>query len=138
METVSRSTHMQHDLTVSFGPDQAFRFTADASMSSEAARRWLDEQFLELDCEPIRASGKVLVAEAPCKAVDCPKTVDACLSQITAGLAWWYRDYAREQSGDDAQRYRLAEEDARSRNVGLWAGPEPIPPWDWRTAKKQP
>ena len=85
-----------------------------------------------------RIVGKVLVAEAACKAGDCPKTVDTCLSQITAGLAWWYRDYAREQSGDDAQRYRLAEADARSRNVGLWAGPEPIPPWDWRKAKKRP
>ncbi len=85
-----------------------------------------------------RIVGKVLVAEAPCKAGDCPKTVDACLSQITAGLAWWYRDYAREQSGEDAQRYRLAEEDAHSRNVGLWAAPEPIPPWDWRKAKKRP
>ena len=42
-----------------------------------------------------RIVGKVLVVEAPCKAGDCPKTVDACLSQITAGLAWWYRDYAR-------------------------------------------
>ena len=43
-----------------------------------------------------RIVGKVLVAEVPCKAGDCPKTVDACLSQITAGLAWWYRDYANK------------------------------------------
>ena len=42
-----------------------------------------------------RIVGKVLVVEAPCKAGDCPKTVDACLSQITAGLAWWYRDNDR-------------------------------------------
>lgn len=32
-------------------------------MTSEAARRWLDEQFTELDCEPLRASGKVLLAD---------------------------------------------------------------------------
>ena len=47
-----------------------------------------------------RIVGKVLVAEAPCKAGDCPKTVDACLSQITAGLAWWYRDYALQRIAD--------------------------------------
>ena len=84
-----------------------------------------------------RIVGKVLVAEAACKAGDCPKTVDACLSQVHVGMAWWYRDYAREQSGDDAQRYRLAEEDAHTRKVGLWAQPEPMPPWDWRKTKKQ-
>ncbi len=54
-----------------------------------------------------RIVGKVLVADAGCKTTDCPKTVDAGLRQITAGLAWWYRDYAKEQSNEDAQRYRL-------------------------------
>ncbi len=32
-------------------------------MSHEAARMWLDQQFTELDCEPLRASGKVLTAD---------------------------------------------------------------------------
>lgn len=32
-------------------------------MSHEAARAWLDKQFTELDCEPLRASGKVLTAD---------------------------------------------------------------------------
>ncbi|MDZ7857855.1 MAG: hypothetical protein U5O44_16910 [Sphaerotilus sp.] len=50
-------------MTVSFGPDQEFRIAADASMSADDARRWLDEQFLDFDCEPLRASGKVLVAD---------------------------------------------------------------------------
>lgn len=85
-----------------------------------------------------RIVGRVLVAEAACQSHDCPKTVDAGLDQIDAGLAWWYRDYAKDQSGEDAQRYRLAEEDARRSNVGLWAEPEPVPPWDWRREKKRP
>ena len=85
-----------------------------------------------------RLVGTVLTADAACKGTNCPRIVDAGLAQIAAGLAWWYRDYAKEQSAEDAQRYRLAEEDARRRHVGLWAGPEPSPPWDWRKAKKQP
>lgn len=54
---------MHHEMTVSFGPDQEFRIAADASMGADDARRWLDEQFLDFDCEPLRASGKVLVAD---------------------------------------------------------------------------
>ena len=36
---------------------------ADAPWSADAARRWLDEQFVANDCEPLRASGKVLTAD---------------------------------------------------------------------------
>lgn len=32
-------------------------------MANDAARRWLDEQFVALQCEPLRASGKVLLAD---------------------------------------------------------------------------
>lgn len=32
-------------------------------MASDVARAWLDTQFTELDCEPLRASGKVLTAD---------------------------------------------------------------------------
>jgi len=37
----------------------------DELPSAEAARRWLDEQFLANDCAPLRATGKVLIAEKP-------------------------------------------------------------------------
>ena len=42
-----------------------FHFHVDDAppLSSEAARAWLDTQFTELDCEPLRASGKVLTAD---------------------------------------------------------------------------
>jgi len=32
-------------------------------MSPEAARTWLDAQFVALGCEPLRASGKVLTVD---------------------------------------------------------------------------
>lgn len=42
-----------------------FNFHVDEAqpMSHEAARAWLDTQFTQLDCEPLRASGKVLTAD---------------------------------------------------------------------------
>ncbi len=39
---------------------------------------------------------------------DCPTcglTLDVGYAQISAGLAWWYRAYAREQSPDDRGRF---------------------------------
>ncbi|MEX8492958.1 hypothetical protein [Sphaerotilus sp.] len=54
---------MHHEMTVSFGPDREFRVAVESSMRPEDARHWLDEQFIAFDCEPQRASGKVLVAD---------------------------------------------------------------------------
>lgn len=61
---------------------------------------------------------------------------DACLAQIKAGLAWWFRKYADEQSTEDQRVYERAEGDARAAQVGLWSEPEPVAPWDWRKKKK--
>lgn len=34
-----------------------------APLPSEAARRWLDEQFTQMGCEPLRPTGKLLTAD---------------------------------------------------------------------------
>ena len=57
---------------------------------------------------------------------------DVNLAQIRAGLAWWYRKYAGEQSSVDRQLYEAAEDRARADQVGLCGVSDPIPPWDWR------
>jgi hypothetical protein len=56
---------MRSEVTVRFAPDQEFetQLTADDAMPAEAARRWLDDAFVANDCEPLRASGKVLLAD---------------------------------------------------------------------------
>ena len=46
---------------------------------------------------------------------------------LRAGLAWWYRRFAR----DDTELARL-EAEARDARQGLWASPNPVPPWEWR------
>lgn len=60
------------------------------------------------------------------------KTLDAGLAMVTAGMAWWYRDYAREQTPEERGQYEFAEQEAQLRKVGLWSMPGPIAPWDWR------
>ena len=51
---------------------------------------------------------------------------------MSAGLAWWYRKYSKEQPADDLPKYEKAELDAQSRHQGLWGDKSPIAPWDWR------
>ena len=61
--------------------------------------------------------------------------IDANLAQIKAGMAWWYRDYAKEQSAADRRLYERAEQQAQAQRLGLWADKNPAPPWDFRHAK---
>jgi endonuclease YncB( thermonuclease family) len=58
--------------------------------------------------------------------------VDVNLGLIQAGMAWWYREYAGEQSAGDRRRYEAAEKVARAEGVGLWSDPRAVAPWDWR------
>jgi len=48
-----------------------------------------------------------------------------------AGLAWWYWTYAPEEG-----LYKILESAARRDKVGLWVGPEPVPPWEYRSRSK--
>jgi micrococcal nuclease len=60
---------------------------------------------------------------------------DINLAQIQAGLAWWYRGYAAEQSTDIRRAYEFAENEARRERRGLWVDRAPVPPWAWRHAR---
>lgn len=68
-----------------------------------------------------RTVGKVLV-----------NGVDANLEQIKGGMAWWYRDYAKEQSPEDRRLYEYAEAKSQSNRSGLWSDKNAMPPWDFR------
>ena len=50
---------------------------------------------------------------------------------VRGGWAWWYTRY----SPDDTQ-LRDAQQEARQAGRGLWADPNPVPPWDWRRGKR--
>jgi endonuclease YncB( thermonuclease family) len=86
-----------------------------------------------------RLVGKVwtISPDANCRTAECPKSLDANLAQVTFGMAWHYKDYEREQSAEDRERYAFAEQEARIRKSGLWADQQPIPPWQWRRNERK-
>lgn len=46
---------------------------------------------------------------------------------LQRGLAWW--DHRQAPHND---QYRRLEQRARTNERGLWAQPNPVPPWTWR------
>ncbi|HMN63503.1 MAG TPA: hypothetical protein PKB08_00775 [Burkholderiaceae bacterium] len=54
---------MTIEVNVRFAPGTVFSLSPKLRLGSDEARRWLDEQFVALGAEPMRASGKVLVAD---------------------------------------------------------------------------
>ena len=77
---------MHSEVLVTLSPDQEFRLDAQGGqpLSHEDARRWLDDEFLRLECEPLRASGKVLIVD---KVVVVAKAAGAELLSDEAWLA---------------------------------------------------
>ena len=60
---------------------------------------------------------------------------DINLAQIEVGMAWWYKQYKREQTAQQRANYEAAESLAREQRVGLWSNAEPVAPWEFRRAK---
>jgi hypothetical protein len=56
---------MRHEVTVVFDAQRSLDIPVDAGdlPAADAARRWLDDEFVRLDCTPLRASGKLLTAD---------------------------------------------------------------------------
>jgi endonuclease YncB( thermonuclease family) len=61
---------------------------------------------------------------------------DANLEQLRAGMAWWYREYAKEQTVQESMEYAAAEEAAKASRTGLWKDANSVAPWEWRKARK--
>jgi endonuclease YncB( thermonuclease family) len=49
---------------------------------------------------------------------------------VRAGYAWWFRRYSADS------RLANLEAQARAAHTGLWADPNPVPPWEWRRARR--
>lgn len=62
--------------------------------------------------------------------------LDVNLVQVHRGFAWHYKVYEREQSPNDRKLYESAEQDARGSLRGLWRDATPVPPWEFRKAKR--
>jgi len=49
---------------------------------------------------------------------------------LRAGMAWHFKRY------DKQKKLSLLEQQARGLRRGLWADPNPSPPWDWRRSRR--
>lgn len=103
---------------------QAFGQKSKANLSALVFNRQVVAQCTKTD-KYRREICKVLVDD-----------IDANLEQVRAGMAWWYRHYAKEQSRQDQEAYEAAEFNAKIRRTGLWADKNPMPPWDFRKSGK--
>jgi micrococcal nuclease len=52
------------------------------------------------------------------------------MEMVRDGFAWRYVQY------DKPGEFTAAENEAREHQRGLWAEPNPMPPWEWRKAKR--
>ena len=84
---------MHSEVSVRLTPQQEWRFDLSGAepMAHEAGRRWLDDQFTALECEPLRASGKVLLA-------DKVLTVASAAGERLLADPAWSADFARAAS----------------------------------------
>jgi endonuclease YncB( thermonuclease family) len=62
--------------------------------------------------------------------------IDINLAQVQAGMAWWYRYYAKSQPKIDQRLYEDSENSAKRERIGLWLEPNPINPYDWRKGRR--
>jgi micrococcal nuclease len=55
---------------------------------------------------------------------------EANRSQVTQGMAWVYRKYNKDRG------LPAVEKQAKREKLGLWAGQDAIPPWEWRRSRR--
>jgi endonuclease YncB( thermonuclease family) len=62
---------------------------------------------------------------------------DVGLKMVERGAAWHFKAFSKEQAAQDRQRYAEAEDKARRAKIGIWAGNNPMPPWECRDRLQQ-
>lgn len=135
--TVLDRQNVQHRIRLSAidAPEKAQPF---GNRSKQNMERMAKGKEALADCPKTDRYGrkvcKVWVQPGDCPT--CGMTLDVGYAQVSAGLAWWYRAYAKEQSAEDRGLYESEENEARLRRHGLWIESSAVPPWDWRRNKK--
>lgn len=126
--TVLDADKVQHKIRLA-GIDAPEKKQAFGNRSKESLSGLVFDKTVNVETEKRdrygRQIGKVLV-----------NGQDVNLAQVERGMAWFYRQYQREQSPDDRKLYEAAEDAAKAGKRGLWRDTEPVPPWDFRHAKR--
>ena len=104
----------QHKIRIA-GIDAPERGQQGAHWSKESLAKMVYEREVRAEC-PKRDRYRRRVCKVWVQPSDCGRcglTLDVGLAQISMGRAWWYREYAREQSPED----RGATSPRRTRHV---------------------
>ena len=128
--TVLDANKVQHKIRLA-GIDAPEKKQAFGNRSKESLSALAFDKTVNVETEKRdrygRQVGKVLV-----------NGQDVNLVQVERGMAWFYRQYQREQSPNDRRLYEAAEDAARADKRGLWRDAEPLPPWEFRHNKIKP
>ena len=128
--TVLDADKIQHKIRLA-GIDAPEKKQAFGNRSKESLSDMVFDKTVNVETEKRdrygRQIGKVLV-----------NGQDVNLVQVERGMAWFYRQYQREQSPNDRRLYEAAEDAAKAGKRGLWRDTEPVPPWDFRHGKSKP
>lgn len=106
------------------GIDAPERAQPFGSRSRQELSRLCFRQEAEVDVEDVDRYGRV-VGHVSCQGQP------ANLMMVESGMAWAYVQY------DPPKPYIDAEQAARDAGRGLWADPDPTPPWEWRREQRR-
>ena len=122
--TILDRTKAQHKIRLS-GIDAPEKRQAFGNASKESLSRLVFDHQVTAECHKRDRYGREV-----CKVMR--GSIDVNLEQIRAGMAWWYREYAKEQTPQEREEYARVEEAAKASRAGLWRDAKPVPPWEWR------
>jgi endonuclease YncB( thermonuclease family) len=100
--------------------------TAKAGLIKMIARRTVTLEIHGIDCHG-RTLATLFVRHGPEE-----KWTNVNERMVMLGHAWVYHGYCAHLPQERQRQLHRLETWARSKNVGLWRTPDPIPPWKWR------
>lgn len=66
------------------------------------------------------------------------KETDVGAQMIRDGVAWYSRSFDNMLSQEQRQMYAACETAARTDRRGIWQDPKPLPPWEFKDARRLP
>ncbi|MBC2856984.1 thermonuclease family protein [Cetobacterium sp. 2A] len=93
--------------------------------SLDVLKKLIDKKEVEIDVKDKDRYGRVV-------GIVYYNGMNINLYMLKTGNAWWYKQYSKHNA-----EFRIAEEKARLKKLGLWKESNPTPPWVYRKEKKK-